>query len=77
MIMDNKDVVKESKQLKRNSCPSSSVLCKDIIRNIPYLSLKNILNCCKMKLVFKYKTRLGNASQLKRRVPKSEFWRCL
>ena len=33
-------------------------------------SLKNILNCCKLQIVFKNKTRLGNNFHFKDRIPK-------
>ena len=33
-------------------------------------SLKNILNCCKLQIVFKNKTRLGNKFHFKDRIPK-------
>ena len=33
-------------------------------------SLKNILNCCKMQIVFKNKTRLGNNLHFKDQIPK-------
>ena len=44
-------------------------------------SLKNILNCCKLQIVFKNKTRLGNNFHFKDRIPKDlpsgvvyKFW---
>ena len=56
---------------------------KPLIPALPYLgsislqtriklkkSLKNILNCCKLKTVFKNKTRLGNNFHFKDRIPK-------
>ena len=33
-------------------------------------SLKNILNCCKLQIVIKNKTRLGSNFHLKNRIPK-------
>ena len=33
-------------------------------------SLKNILNCCKLQIVFKNKARLGNNFHFKNRIPK-------
>ena len=33
-------------------------------------SLKNILNCCKLQIVFKNKTRLGNKFHFKDQIPK-------
>ena len=33
-------------------------------------SLKNLLNCCKMQIVFKNKTRLGNNFHFKDQIPK-------
>ena len=33
-------------------------------------SLKNILNCCKLQIVFKDKTRLGNNFHFKDQIPK-------
>ena len=39
-------------------------------RNKLKKSLKNILNCCKLQIVFKNKTRLGNNFRFKDRIPK-------
>ena len=39
-------------------------------RNKLMKSLKNILNCCKLQIVFKNKTRLGNNFHFKDRIPK-------
>ena len=33
-------------------------------------SLKNILNCCKLQIVFKNKTRLGNNFHFKDKIPR-------
>ena len=39
-------------------------------RNKLMKSLKNILNCCKLQIVFKNKTKLGNNFHFKDRIPK-------
>ena len=56
---------------------------KSLVLVLPYLgsislqtrtklkkSLKNILNCCKLQIVFKNKTRLGNNFHFKDQIPK-------
>ena len=52
---------------------------KPLVLVLPYLgsiylqtrkkSFKNILNCCKLQIVFKNKTRLGNNFHFKDRIP--------
>ena len=72
--MDNIHVVKET---------TLTVEKKSLVLVLPYLgsislqtstklkrSLKNILNCCKLKIVFKNKTRLDNNFHLKNQIPK-------
>ena len=46
-------------------CPISSQTITTLMR-----SLRNILNCCKMQIVFKKKIRLGDKSHYKDRFPK-------
>ena len=46
-------------------CPISSQTITTLMR-----SLRNILNCCKMQIVFKIKIRLGDKSHYKDRFPK-------
>ena len=46
-------------------CPISSQTITTLMR-----SLRNILNCCKMQIVFKNKIRLGDKSHYKDRFPK-------
>ena len=46
-------------------CPISSQTITTLMR-----SLRNILNCCKMQIVFKNKIRLGDKSHYKDRLPK-------
>ena len=71
--MDNIHVVKET---------TRTVEKKPLVLVLPYLgpislqtkttlkkSLKNILNCCKMQIVFKNKTRLGNSFYFKDQIP--------
>ena len=72
--MDNIHVVKETTRTAEK---------KPLVLVLPYLgpislqtkttlkkSLKNILNCCKMQIVFKNKTRLGNNFHFKDQIPK-------
>ena len=72
--MDNIHVVKET---------TLSVEKKPLVLVLPYLgsislktrtklkkSLKNILNCCKLQIVFKNKTRLDNNFHFKDQIPK-------
>ena len=72
--MDNIHVVKET---------TLTVEKKPLVLILPYSdsisletrtklkkSLKNILNCCKLQIVFKNKTRLGNNFHFKDRIPK-------
>ena len=72
--MDNIHVVKET---------TLTVEKKPLVLVLPYLgsislqtrtklkkSLKSILNCCKLQIVFKNKTRLGNNFHLKDQIPK-------
>ena len=72
--MDNIHAVKET---------TLTVEKKSLVLVIPYLgsislqarnklknSLKDILNCCKLQIVFSKKTRLGNNFHLKYRIPK-------
>ena len=72
-FMDNIHVVKET---------TLTVEKKPLVLVLPYLgsislqtrtklkkSLKNILNCCKLQIVFKNKTRLGNNFHFKDRIP--------
>ena len=71
--MDNIHVVKET----------TVTIKKPLVLVLPYLgsislqtrtklkkSLKNILNCCKLQIVFKNKTRLGNNFHFKDQIPK-------
>ena len=71
--MDNIHVVKETTRTAEK---------KPLVLVLPYLgpislqtkttlkkSLKNILNCCKMQIVFKNKTRLGNNFHFKDQIP--------
>ena len=44
-----------SNNWKEVSCPSPSIPWTKLKK-----SLKNILNCCKLQIVFKNKTKLGN-----------------
>ena len=73
-IMDNIQVVKET-TLTGEEHP--------LVLFLPYLgsislktrnklkkSLKNILNCCEMQIVFNNKNRLGNNFRFKDRIPK-------
>ena len=73
-FMDNIHVVKET---------TLTVEKKPLVLVLPYLgsislqtrtklkkSLKNILNCCKLQIVFKDKTRLGNNFHFKDQIPK-------
>ena len=73
-FMDSIHVVKETTQ---------TVEKKPLVLVLPYLgsislqtrtklkkSLKNILNCCKLQIVFKDKTRLGNNFHFKDQIPK-------
>ena len=72
--MENIHVVKET---------TLTVEKKPLVLVLPYLgsislqtrtklkkSLKNILNCCKLQIVFKDKTRLGNNFHFKDQIPK-------
>ena len=70
--MDNIHVVKET---------TLTVEKKPLVLAVPYLgsislqtnlkkSLKNILNCCKLQIVLKNKTRLGNNFHFKDQIPK-------
>ena len=72
--MDNIHVVKET---------TLTVEKKPFVPVLPYLgsislqtrtklkkSLKNILNCCKLQIVFKNKTRLGNNFHFKEQISK-------
>ena len=72
--MDNTHAVKET---------TLTVEKKPLALFLPYLSpislktrtklkksLKNILNCCKMQIIFKNDTRLGNSFRFKNRIPK-------
>ena len=72
--MDNIHVVKET---------TLTVEKKPLVLVLPYLgsislqtrtklkkSLKNILNCCKLQIVFKNKTRLGNNFHFKDQISK-------
>ena len=72
--MDNVHVVKET---------TLTVEKKPLVLFLPYLgsislefrtklkkSSKSILNCCKLQIVFKNKTRLGNNFHFKDRIPK-------
>ena len=72
--MDNIHGVKET---------TLTVEKKPLVLVLPYLgsislqtrtklkkSLKNILNCCKLQIVFKNKTRLGNKFHFKDQIPK-------
>ena len=72
--MDNIHVVKET---------TLTVEKKPLVLVLPYLgslslqtrtklkkSLKNILNCCKLQIVLKNKTRLGNNFHFKDQIPK-------
>ena len=73
-FLDNIHVVKET---------TLTVEKKPLVLVLPYLgsislqtraklkkSLKNILNCCKLQIVFKNKTRLGNNFHFKDQIPK-------
>ena len=73
--MHNMHVVKET---------TLTVEKKHLVQVLPYLgsislqtrtelkkSLKNILCCCKLQIVFKSKTRLGNNFHFKDRIPKN------
>ena len=73
-FMDNLHVVKET---------TLTVEKKPLVLVVPYLgpislqpraklkkSSKKILNCCKLQIVFKNKTRLGNNFHFKDRIPK-------
>ena len=72
-FMDNIHVVETTPTVEK----------KPLVRVLPYLgsislqtttrlkkSLKNILNCCKLQIVFKNKTRLGNNSHFKDQISK-------
>ena len=70
--MDNIDVVREA---------TLTVEKKPLVLVLSYLgsiylqtklkkSLKSILNCCKLQIVFKNKTRLGNNFHFKDQIPK-------
>ena len=72
--MDNIHLVKET---------TLTVEKKPLVLVLPYLgsislqtrtklkkSLKNILNCCKLQIVFQIKTRLGNNFHFKGQIPK-------
>ena len=72
--MDNIHALKET---------NLTVKKKPLILFLPYLGsislqsrtklkklLKNILNCCKLQIVFRSKTRLGNKFRFKDRIPK-------
>ena len=72
--MDNICIVKET---------TLAIEKKPLVLVLPYLgsislqtrtklknSFKNILNCCKLQIVFKNKTRLGNNFHFKDRIPK-------
>ena len=39
-------------------------------------SLKNILNCCKLQIVFQNKTRLGNNFHFKGQIPQRPYFWC-
>ena len=73
-FLDNIHIVKET---------TLTVEKKSLVLVLPYLgsitlqtrtklkrSLKNILNCCKLQIVFKNKTRLGNNFHFKDQIPK-------
>ena len=73
-FLDNIDIVKET---------TLTIEKKSLILVLPYpgsislqtrtklkKSLKNILNCCKLQIVFKNKTRLGNNFHFKDQIPK-------
>ena len=54
---------------RKTKCP---FLIYRLIVKIKHLPpLKNILNCCKLQIVFKNKTRLGNNFRFKDRSPKN------
>ena len=72
--MDNIHLLKET---------TLTVEKKPLVLVLPYLgsislqtrtklkkSLKNILNCCKLQIVFQIKTRLGNNFHFKGQIPK-------
>ena len=72
--MDNIHVVKETTLTGETNPP---VLVLSYLGSIPLetrtklkKSLKNILNCCKLQIVSKNKTRLGNNFHLKDRIIK-------
>ena len=73
-FLDNMHIVKET---------TLTVEKKSLVLVLPYLgsislqtrtklkkSLKNILNCCKLQIVFKNKTRLGNNFHFQDQIPK-------
>ena len=73
-FMDNTNVVKET-TLTVERKPRVLVLpyfCSISLQTRTNLkkSLKNIFNCCKLQLVFKNKTRLGNNFHFKDQIPK-------
>ena len=65
--MDNIYVVKEKSLVLFLPCLGSiSLQTRTKLKK----SLKNILNCCKLQIIFKNRTRLGNKFHFKDRMPK-------
>ena len=70
-FMDNIHAVKEKKQLRRSPflpyLGSITLQTRTTLKRL----LKSILNCCKLQIVFKNKTRLGNNCHFKYRIHKN------
>ena len=72
--MDNIYVAKETTLTVEKKPLVLVLLCLALIslqiRNKLKMSLKNILNCCKLQIAFKNKARLGNNFHFKDQIPK-------
>ena len=72
--MDNRHLVKETTRTIEKKPLVLALPCLGSIslptRTKLKKSLKNILNCCKLQLLFKNKTRLGNNFHFRDRIPK-------
>ena len=71
--MDNKHVGKETTLTVEQKPLVLVLLYLELISLQPRIklkkSLKNILNCCKLQIMIKYKTRIGKSFHFKDRIP--------
>ena len=54
---------------KEESKSNSTIITNSGVHTLTHDQIINILNCCKVQIVFKNKTRLGNNFHFKDRIP--------